>query len=258
MVEFPPSRIVGTRPNDNVGRGHDGNGEFPRYAASVGRKLVLAESSVKMSDSVNKNIENHGENVQALTQGLNERSSAASRQLKENLIEYPVLTWSDIHNRYQSKIRVEDDQLGAPSGSGYPSRLLVKEPNPNKERYQPYTKDRRNSPRHNPPHDDRSMNRGQNPRGLINRTGKIRDAKWPRPVQSDPSQRSYDLVCEFHNAHGHRTEDCRQLREEVARLLDNGHLREFLSDRAKNQSRERETTKNNKADKSQRVIHTIF
>ncbi|XP_070025469.1 uncharacterized protein [Nicotiana sylvestris] len=45
--------------------------------------------------------------VQAFTQGLNKRSSVASKQLKQNLVEYPAVTWSDVHNRYQSKIRVE-------------------------------------------------------------------------------------------------------------------------------------------------------
>ncbi|XP_075088232.1 uncharacterized protein LOC142170263 [Nicotiana tabacum] len=48
--------------------------------------------------------------VQAFMQGLNERSSIASRQLKQNLIEYPAVTWSDLHNRYQSKVRIDDDQ----------------------------------------------------------------------------------------------------------------------------------------------------
>ncbi|XP_070049200.1 uncharacterized protein [Nicotiana tomentosiformis] len=55
--------------------------------------------------------------VQAFTQGLNERSSVASQQLKQNLIEYPTVTWANVYNRYQSKIRVKDDQLGGPSGS---------------------------------------------------------------------------------------------------------------------------------------------
>ncbi|XP_070030040.1 uncharacterized protein [Nicotiana sylvestris] len=78
--------------------------------------------------------------VQAFTQGLNERSSVASKRLKQNLVDYPAVTLSDVHNRYQSKIRVEDDQLGAFSGSVYPRRLLEKEPKPNKERYQPTSK----------------------------------------------------------------------------------------------------------------------
>ncbi|XP_019231102.1 PREDICTED: uncharacterized protein LOC109211955 [Nicotiana attenuata] len=89
-------------------------------------------------------------------------------------------------------------------------------------------------------------------------SAKIKDAKWPKTIQSDPSQRNYNLVSEFHNTHGHRTEDCHQVREEVARLLNEGHLREFLSDRAKNQFRERETTKKNEAKEPQHVIHMIM
>nr|XP_016496153.1 PREDICTED: uncharacterized protein LOC107815147 [Nicotiana tabacum] len=163
-----------------------------------------------------------------------------------------------------SKIRVEDNQLGAPSGLVYPSRLLTMEPKTNKERYQPYTEDRRNTPRPNITQNDRRTDQGQNPQGLVSRvkfnrhTGpmevprlseynfnvdvpniisaisKIRDTRWPRPVLSDPSQRNPNLVCEFHGTHGHRTEDYRYLREEVAQLLSKGHLRELLSYRAKN------------------------
>ncbi|XP_070011731.1 uncharacterized protein [Nicotiana sylvestris] len=150
--------------------------------------------------------------VQVFTQGLNERSSVASKQSKQNLIKYPAVTWSDVHNQYQSEIRAEDDQLGAPSGSVYPSRLLAKESKSNKERYPQYIEDRRNAPRCNLPRNGRRMDRGQYPRRLINRarfdrdtrpTGapclseynfnvaasdivftisKTRDAKWPRPI----------------------------------------------------------------------------
>ncbi|XP_070009000.1 uncharacterized protein [Nicotiana sylvestris] len=91
---------------------------------------------------------------QAFTQGLNEQSSVASRKLKENLIEYPAATWSDVYNRYQSKIRVEGDQLGSPSGLVYLSRLRVKESKPNREGYQSYPEDRRNAPRRNTPRND--------------------------------------------------------------------------------------------------------
>ncbi|XP_070013495.1 uncharacterized protein [Nicotiana sylvestris] len=55
--------------------------------------------------------------IHTFTQGLNVQSSLASQQLKQNLVEYPAVTWVGMHNRYQSKIRVEDDQLGAPFGS---------------------------------------------------------------------------------------------------------------------------------------------
>ncbi|XP_070015542.1 uncharacterized protein [Nicotiana sylvestris] len=69
----------------------------------------------------------------------------------------------------------------------------------------------------------------------VSAIGKIKDTRWPKPILSDPSQRNPNLVCKYHDTHGHRTEDCRQLREEVAQLISKGHLRDFLSDRAKNQ-----------------------
>ncbi|XP_070036210.1 uncharacterized protein [Nicotiana tomentosiformis] len=53
-------------------------------------------------------------------------------------------------------------------------------------------------------------------------------------MRSDPNQRDPNLYCEYHGTNGHRTGDYRHLREEVSTLLKNGHLREFLSDRAKN------------------------
>lgn len=45
--------------------------------------------------------------VQAFIQGLNPQNFLASQQLKQILIEYPAVTWVDVYNRYQSKIRVE-------------------------------------------------------------------------------------------------------------------------------------------------------
>ncbi|XP_070031795.1 uncharacterized protein [Nicotiana tomentosiformis] len=88
--------------------------------------------------------------VQAFTQGLNPRNSLASQKLKQNFVEYPTVTWADINNRYQSKIRVEDDQLRAPSGSVYPiraddkfKRVVDHESRPVQYRYQPYSTDRK-------------------------------------------------------------------------------------------------------------------
>ncbi|XP_070050723.1 uncharacterized protein [Nicotiana tomentosiformis] len=62
----------------------------------------------------------------------------------------------------------------------------------------------------------------------------IKEAWFPRPMRSDSSQRDLNLWCEYHGTNGHQTGDCRHLHEEVATLLKNGHLREFLSDWAKN------------------------
>lgn len=62
----------------------------------------------------------------------------------------------------------------------------------------------------------------------------IKEAKFSKPIRRDTNQRDASFWCEFHATHGHKTGECSHLREEVAVLLKNGHLREFLSDRAKN------------------------
>ncbi|XP_070043153.1 uncharacterized protein [Nicotiana tomentosiformis] len=60
------------------------------------------------------------------------------------------------------------------------------------------------------------------------------EARFSRPMRSDPSQRDPNLWCEYYGANGHHNRDCRHLCKEVATLLKNVHLKEFLSDRAKN------------------------
>lgn len=62
----------------------------------------------------------------------------------------------------------------------------------------------------------------------------IKEAGFPKPIQSDPNQRDPSLWCEFHGTHDHRIKDYQYLCKEVATLLMNDHLREFLSDHAKN------------------------
>ncbi|XP_070053774.1 uncharacterized protein [Nicotiana tomentosiformis] len=122
--------------------------------------------------------------IQAFTEGLNIRSSVASQQLKQNFIEYPAVTWADMYNRYQSTIRVEDDQLGTPYGSVYPNRTMDRvkrnidrEPRSNRDRYQPYGGDRRNNgPGRNPVRIDKRNDRGQSSRGLMSKSGFDRNA----------------------------------------------------------------------------------
>ncbi|XP_009605952.2 uncharacterized protein [Nicotiana tomentosiformis] len=55
--------------------------------------------------------------ARAFTKGLNLRSSDASQKLKESLLEFQVMTWTDVHNWYESKIRIENDQIGFPSSA---------------------------------------------------------------------------------------------------------------------------------------------
>ncbi|XP_019266520.1 PREDICTED: uncharacterized protein LOC109243957 [Nicotiana attenuata] len=109
--------------------------------------------------------------IQAFTQGLNPRSSLASQQLKQNLVEYPTgITDRPFEGRE------------APRLSGY--------------------------------------NFNVDAASIVSAIGRIKETKWPRPLQSDPAQIYPNLMCMYHGTHGHRTKDCRQLREEVARNKD--------------------------------------
>ncbi|XP_060183170.1 uncharacterized protein LOC132613138 [Lycium barbarum] len=192
--------------------------------------------------------------VQAFTQGLNSRSSITSMELKQNLIEYPVIAWADVPNRYQ-----------------------------------PYPLDRRGN-RHNSESgkNDRRNDRGQSSRGLINKNAidkasgnretprlleynfcvnvatiaaaviRNKETRHPRPIQSDPEKRDKNLICKYHHTHGYWIEDCRQLREEVARLFNLGHFREFLNERAKTHFKNLDSNKQDRPEEPQQVIHMIM
>ncbi|WZY72296.1 hypothetical protein YC2023_004536 [Brassica napus] len=52
-------------------------------------------------------------------------------------------------------------------------------------------------------------------------------------MKAPDSLQNPGLWCDFHCDHGHKTEDCVALKIEVNELLQKGHLREFLSEKAK-------------------------
>ncbi|XP_019232592.1 PREDICTED: uncharacterized protein LOC109213266 [Nicotiana attenuata] len=93
---------------------------------------------------------------------------------------------------------------------------------------------------------------------IVSAIGRINNTKWPRPLQSDPTQRDPNLIRKYHGTHGHKIEDCRQLREEVSRLFNNRHLREFLSDRAKNHFKNRDASKQLEQEEPQHIINMII
>ncbi|XP_070050433.1 uncharacterized protein [Nicotiana tomentosiformis] len=80
-------------------------------------------------------------------------------------------------------------------------------------------------------------------------------------MRFDSSQRDPNLWYEYHGTNGHQTGDCGQLWEEVATLLKNNHLREFLSDRAKNNyGRNKDNVEPSKAGEEppRQMINMIF
>ncbi|XP_030936445.1 uncharacterized protein LOC115961642 [Quercus lobata] len=55
--------------------------------------------------------------------------------------------------------------------------------------------------------------------------------KWPRPLHSAPGLRDKRKYCHFHKDHGHYTEDCRDLKEQIEELIRNGKLQQYVKRR---------------------------
>ena len=56
---------------------------------------------------------------------------------------------------------------------------------------------------------------------------KIKDEhylKWPRPLHSSPNVRDKNKYYRFHKDHGHYTEDCQDLKEQIKELIQKGKL----------------------------------
>uniref|UniRef100_A0A2N9EXT2 Reverse transcriptase domain-containing protein n=1 Tax=Fagus sylvatica TaxID=28930 RepID=A0A2N9EXT2_FAGSY len=54
------------------------------------------------------------------------------------------------------------------------------------------------------------------------------DIKWPGKLRSDPTKRFKDLYCRFHRDHGHTTEDCFALKQQIEALIRQGKLGKFV------------------------------
>ena len=52
--------------------------------------------------------------------------------------------------------------------------------------------------------------------------------KWPRPLHSSPHARDKNKYCRFHKDHGHYTEDCRDLKEQIEELIRKRKLQKYV------------------------------
>lgn len=75
----------------------------------------------------------------AFASNLNEKSSKATRRLKKSLREFPVTNWNDVYNRYNTKLRIEEDTISqSQKEERVSSRHAETEKRSGKNRYEPY------------------------------------------------------------------------------------------------------------------------
>uniref|UniRef100_A0A2N9IJ88 Uncharacterized protein n=1 Tax=Fagus sylvatica TaxID=28930 RepID=A0A2N9IJ88_FAGSY len=53
--------------------------------------------------------------------------------------------------------------------------------------------------------------------------------RWPGKIRSDPNTRPKNLYCKFHRDHGHLTEECVALKEQIETLIRQGKLQKYVS-----------------------------
>ncbi|XP_021617921.1 uncharacterized protein LOC110618965 [Manihot esculenta] len=52
--------------------------------------------------------------------------------------------------------------------------------------------------------------------------------QWPKPMRAEASRREPNKYYQYHRTHGHDTNSCYQLINEIERLIKRGHLRNFM------------------------------
>ena len=52
--------------------------------------------------------------------------------------------------------------------------------------------------------------------------------KWPEKMKGDPNKRNHNKYCRFHKDHGHDTDECFDLKQQIKNLIRQGKLRNFL------------------------------
>ncbi|GAV61033.1 hypothetical protein CFOL_v3_04561 [Cephalotus follicularis] len=87
--------------------------------------------------------------------------------------------------------------------------------------------------------------------------------QWPEKMRSSAEKRNTEKYCRYHLDHGHDTEECRQLKNQIEDLIRKGHLRKYVDRDAPQGRREqrREEAPPQQEEQQQQeprgVIHTI-
>ena len=84
------------------------------------------------------------------------------------------------------------------------------------------------------------------------------EIKWPGKLRSDLTKRSKDLYYRFHRDHGHTTEDCYALKQQIEALIRQGKLGKFVRrDNQQTRPPRQEENKDRQEDRPRDIIGEI-
>ncbi|GAV72997.1 hypothetical protein CFOL_v3_16484, partial [Cephalotus follicularis] len=88
--------------------------------------------------------------------------------------------------------------------------------------------------------------------------------QWPEKMRAPTENRSVEKYCRYHRDHGHDTEECRQLKNQIEDLIRKGHLRKYVdrdAPQGRREQRREEAPRQQEEQQQQQqprgVIHTI-
>ncbi|KAL0298841.1 UNVERIFIED_CONTAM: hypothetical protein Sradi_6543900 [Sesamum radiatum] len=160
-------------------------------------------------------------------------------RFKESIAGKPPSTMEDLLMRSQKYIRIEESNSSDPSpGVKRKGREEEKEPRKKEER------------KHVPPtgftyYTPLNASRGEilivaEQQGLINQR--------PRKMKDNPKRLKSDKYCRFHRDRGHTTEECHHLKNEIEKLIQRGHLRQYVNREQSRQPQETASTQHPNSD----------
>ncbi|KAL0398619.1 UNVERIFIED_CONTAM: hypothetical protein Sradi_2205200 [Sesamum radiatum] len=140
-------------------------------------------------------------------------------RFKESITGKPPRTMEDLLMRSQKYIRIEESNASNPSLSG--KRKGEEEEKESKK------KEER---KHLPPTEFQYYTPLNASRGeilvLAEQQGLI--SQWPIKMKDNPQRLKSDKYCRFHRDRGHTTEECHHLKNEIEKLIQRGHLKEYI------------------------------
>ena len=77
-------------------------------------------------------------------------------------------------------------------------------------------------------------------------------------MKGDPSTRDQSKLCAYHKQNGHRTEDCKAFKSHLEKLVKDGHLRDYIKEEGKDNSRaQRQNDDDQDNDEPEGIINVI-
>ena len=146
--------------------------------------------------------------------------------LRKSLTNKPVASLRQLMNRVDKYKRIEDDQQ---------QRKRKAKVNPQERRE--FRLDRHNN---NRPRRDYVEQSGSNSTQVVEAVfrepvhqvlEKVKNEpffKWPNKMVGNPKKRNCNLYCQYHQDHGHTTENCRSLWDHLDQLVREGKLKQLL------------------------------